>query len=67
MSLIKKIDVPKYFAARRALRLAAVRGSSPPRVGASATDPACSSGNAKKSIQPSSPGHSSGAIVAPKA
>jgi hypothetical protein len=30
MSLIKKIDVPKYFAARRAMRLGSVQGLSRP-------------------------------------
>ncbi len=39
MSLIKKIDVPKYFAARRAMRQGSVQGMSRPAgTGGTATD-----------------------------
>jgi hypothetical protein len=68
MSLIKKIDVPKHFAARRALHLAAARTVTPPvATGAPAIGHAGTRGNAAKfiedfSLEPSS----SSTAVSPK-
>jgi hypothetical protein len=66
MSLIKKIDVPKYFAARRAMRLGNVQGMSRPgATGGTLADPAAA--NAAKTASDFSLGHSaSSAIVPPK-
>jgi hypothetical protein len=68
MSLIKKIDVPKHFAARRALHQAAERAVSPPdAAGTSAIGPAGARGNAKSFPEVSSLEHfSSSEPVLPK-
>jgi hypothetical protein len=65
MSLIKKIDVPKYFAARRAMRLGSVQGLSRP--GGRATDAAGAVANEAKFTKDFSLEHSaSSALVPPK-
>jgi len=68
MSLIKKIDVPKYFAARRALRLGSIRGlSRPGGTVVSATDPAGAGASPSRFANGLSLEHSaSSALVPPK-
>jgi hypothetical protein len=59
MGLIKKIDVPRHFAARQALRLAAsrmARFNDGTRV--SATPPAGMRGSGERYLETSSPEHS---------
>ena len=68
MSLIKKRDVPAYFAARRALRLGSIRGLSRPGGPAvTAADPAGTGASASKFVNDFSLEHSaSSALVPPK-
>jgi hypothetical protein len=68
MSLIKKRDVPAYFAARRALRLGSIRGlSRPGGTAVTASDPAGAGANASKSAGITSLEQSaSSALVPPK-
>jgi hypothetical protein len=68
MSLIKKRDVPAYFAARRALRLGSIRGlSRPGGPAATAADPASADANPSKFPNVSFLEHStSSALVLPK-
>lgn len=63
MSLIKKIDVPKYFAARRAMRLGSVHGMSRP--GAAATDTAGAIANEAKFTKDFSLEHSASSALVP--
>jgi len=69
MSLIKKIDVPKHFAARRAMRLVAARQVILPlATGVSGAEPAGTKADAEKFIEDFSPENSSSSVlVSPKA
>ena len=68
MSLIKKIDVPKYFAARRAMRLGSVQQMSRPGATARiASDPTATGANPAKFANDFSHEHSSSSgLVPPK-
>jgi hypothetical protein len=68
MSLIKKRDVPAYFAARRALRLGSIRGlSRPGGTAVTAIDPAGAGASASEFAGDFPLEHSgSNAIVPPK-
>ena len=66
MSLIKKRDVPAYFAARRALRLGSIRGlGRPGGPVATAADPAGAGENASKFANDSSLEHSGSSALGP--
>jgi hypothetical protein len=69
MGLIKKIDVPKHFAARRAMRLVAARQAMQPHpIAAAGVKPVGAKENVAKSIEKLSLEHpSSLLIVSPKA
>jgi len=60
MSLIKKIDVEKHFAARRAMRLGRVRPASQPH--ATGIKPPGTAAHAPRSTGDLSPGHSSRSV-----
>lgn len=68
MSLIKKIDVPKHFAARRAMaRVAARPVIQPDAAAVSVLEPAAAKANAAMFIGDFPPGHSSSSVpLAPK-
>jgi hypothetical protein len=71
MSLIKKIDVPKHFAARRAMRLAAVHamysgGTGVLEIEGTAIEGDGAKDNSAKLIEGVSPGHSSSGVVPAK-
>lgn len=66
MSLIKKADVQKHFAARRAMKLAAARlGGKPDTAGLSEAASAATSPNAATFIEDFSLEHSSSGVSAP--
>jgi len=66
MVLIKKIDVPKHFAARRAMRLVAARQAMQPHpIAAAGVKPVRAKENAVKSIEISSLEHSSSLLIVP--
>jgi len=65
MGLIKKIDVPRHFAARRAMRLAAGFPVILPQ-GAAGVEPAGTKAAGAKFIEDFSLEHSSGVIVPAK-
>jgi len=66
MSLIKKIDVPKHFAARRAKARAAARpGTQAHAAGAAEVDSAGAKANAARFIEDFSLEHSSPSLLVP--
>ncbi len=66
MSLIKKVDVPEYFAARRAMRLNAIgRVIKPPATAAAGVVPVGAKGSAAKFIEDFSLEHSSSSAIVP--
>jgi hypothetical protein len=64
MGLIKKIDVPRHFAARRAMRLAAGFPAILPH-GAAGAEPARTKAAAAKFVEDFSAEHSSPAAIVP--
>jgi hypothetical protein len=65
MSLIKKIDVKKHFAARRAMRLAAARSmGQPDATGIPETRTAGTKNHAQNSVEISSHEHSASRVSA---
>jgi hypothetical protein len=66
MSLIKKIDVPKHFAARRAMRLPATHAISPGGIGISRIEGGGAKANSAKRIEGVSTEHPSSGVVPAK-